>query len=201
MTKPVTVVIPTMERRAKFLEENCLPSVKANEPKQISVLGGERPANVKRNEGARNATEPYLFFCDDDVVLMPDCLEKYLAALEVDPKAAFAYGGFKHVVYEGISFPLSSSVQLPGAWDPNRLKARNYISMMSLIRKDKFPGFDEELRRFEDWDLWLTILEAGGHAVYVNQVLHESHHFDKGLTVTEPELDWFVKVKDKHGFR
>jgi len=35
------------------------------------------------------------------------------------------------------------------------------------------PGFDEKLKRFQDWDLWLTMAEAGHHGVWLNQFLYK----------------------------
>jgi len=35
-----------------------------------------------------------------------------------------------------------------------------------LIRSDDFPCFDENIRRLQDWDLWLTMLEKGNIGTY-----------------------------------
>jgi len=32
---------------------------------------------------------------------------------------------------------------------------------MSLIRTKDFCGFDENIKRLQDWDVWLTMLEQG----------------------------------------
>jgi len=47
-----------------------------------------------------------------------------------------------------------------------------YIHTTSLIKKDYFPGFDENIKRFQDWDLWLTMLQSGHTGYFINQILN-----------------------------
>lgn len=51
-------------------------------------------------------------------------------------------------------------------FDREELKKHNYISTMSLIRAEDFSGFDEKIKRLQDWDLWLTMIEQGKTGVY-----------------------------------
>ena len=119
-------------------------------------------AAAARNTGAKVATGDALFFCDADLELKPQLLERLSEALERDPDAAFAYCAFR-----------SSDGHLFGSrdFDPVEIRKNNYISTMSLIRRRPFPGFDESLPRFQDWDLWLTIIERGGRGVRVPETL------------------------------
>ena len=56
-------------------------------------------------------------------------------------------------------------------FNPDKLRKENYIMTASLIRRNDFPYFDKELKRFQDWDLWLTMLEHGHIGVWVPAVL------------------------------
>lgn len=114
-----------------------------------------------RNRGFHASTGELVMFCDADAVLRSDALAKMAAALDVHPEAAYAYASF---MFGWKKFPL-------GPFDPVRLKKHNYIHTGSLIRREKFPGFDETLKRFQDWDLWLTMLERGAIGVWVPEVL------------------------------
>lgn len=114
-----------------------------------------------RNRGFLESTGDLVMFCDADAVLRPDTLEKMAAALEQHPEAAYAYASFK---FGWKTFPL-------GEFDPTRLRKNNYIHTGSLIRRERFPGFDETLKRFQDWDLWLTMLERGDVGIWVPEVL------------------------------
>lgn len=118
-------------------------------------------AAAARNAGARLAIGDALFFCDADLLLYPELLARLAAALEVDPGAAFAYSSF---VWHGKTFAARP-------FDAEELRRNNFISTMSLLRREAFPGFDESLPRFQDWDLWLTVVENGGRGVAMPEVL------------------------------
>ena len=50
-----------------------------------------------------------------------------------------------------------------------------YIHTTSLIRKKDFPGFDENIKRLQDWDLWLTMLEQGKRGIWIPKYLFTVH--------------------------
>lgn len=118
-------------------------------------------ANAARNNGFDHAKGGYVIFCDADVIMRSDMLQKMLAALQTHPQAAFAYSAFRFGWKTFSSFPFSVE----------RLRKMNYITTTSLIRREDFPRFDEALRRFQDWDLWLTIVKRGREGVFVNEEL------------------------------
>ena len=106
-----------------------------------------------------------VFFCDADVILRADCLEMMTAALAAHPEAAYVYSDYN-----------LGCKKMPGRiFDGAALKKINYISTMSLIRREDFVGFDESLKRFQDWDLWLTLLEKGKIGVYIPESLFCAH--------------------------
>jgi len=57
--------------------------------------------------------------------------------------------------------------------DNDRLKKMNYIHTTALIKRSAFPkeGFDLSLKKFQDWDLWLTMLEAGHSGMWIDEFL------------------------------
>lgn len=118
-------------------------------------------APAARNRGAKEAKGEYIIFCDADIEMKPDCLEKMLHILEVHPKAAYTYSSFK--------FGWKAFDKLP--FDPERLRKMPYIHTTSLIRRECFPGWDERVRRLQDWDLWLTMLEKGHEGYWIPKIL------------------------------
>lgn len=120
-----------------------------------------RGGPAARNRGFAASTGEAVLFCDADVILKPEALEKMRRALEERPEAAFAYSSFKFGWKKFRLWP----------FDAARLKKMNYIHTTSLIRREHFPGFDESLRRFQDWDLWLTVVERGGSGVWIPETL------------------------------
>ena len=144
-----------------------------------------------RNVGASSAKGEYLIFVDADAKLLPDALKKFLAALEAESRAAFTYSSF----YFG--WKKFDNLE----WSGERLRKNNFIHTTSLIRKDKFPGFDESLQRFQDWDLWLRIVKEGGYGVWIPEALFKiaprsSGGISKWLPKFAYKLPWFKAVKE-----
>lgn len=115
-----------------------------------------------RNVGFENSVGELVIFCDSDIIMKPDCLEKMAAALENDHEAAFAYCSFRFGWKKFRLYPFTIE----------RLRRMPFITTTSLIRREYFPGFDESLKKFQDWDLWLTIWEKYGRGgVWIDEVL------------------------------
>lgn len=115
----------------------------------------------RRNEGIAAASGEYIIVCDADIVMRPDCLEKMLHALKQNPGCSYVYSSFIWVWKKFKSFP----------FDAHRLRAMNYINTASLVRKEHHPGFDPALHKFQDWDVWLTLLEQGRRGCYIPECL------------------------------
>ncbi len=118
-------------------------------------------ANPARNRGLQEATGEFVIFCDADVIMKPQMLERMFQALLDHPEASYAYAsfwfGWKH--FTGQPF------------DGERLRQTNFIHTSSLIRRQDFPGFDNAIKRLQDWDVWLTMLEQGKRGVLVPETL------------------------------
>jgi hypothetical protein len=198
MTLPVSVVIPHRKSRSSWFTQNCLPSVRANDPAELLVEDSEGGACEKRNAGAARATQRYLMFVDDDSVLLPGALRTMLDALETDPGASFAYSDTKMVLYPGVPYPNPAGVRRAQPWNVESLKRGNYVETMSLMRRDVFPGFDPEVKRFQDWDLWLTLAASGHRGTYIPKVLFELHHFDVGISASVPFDASLARIRGKH---
>lgn len=142
-----------------------------------------RGAPAARNEGFKRTTSPFVIFLDADALLRSDALELFAKALEMDPKASFAYSNFEwgaRRLFRGMPFDL---------WE---LKLRNYIHTSSLIRREDFPGFDEKLWKFQDWDLWLTMAERGKHGVWVNKCLYHIVPRNEGISIWLPRFFYWI---------
>ena len=155
-------------------------------------------AQVARNRGWQELAQStihdtrytrYTIFCDADIVLQKDCIEKMVSALEKHPEASYAYTSFK---FGWKIFKLWS-------FDAERLQKMPYIHTTSLIRysalkdllsddiiylrsqindvqtaRDIVRGpFDQSIKRLQDWDLWLTMLGQGHTGVWVPEILFQ----------------------------
>jgi len=117
-----------------------------------------------RNFGFAQATGEYVLFCDADIIMRSDMLEKLNYTLDNHPQAAYVYSSF---IFGWKLFRLWE-------FDPARLKTMPYIHTTALLKREYFPGWDENLKKFQDWDLWLTLLEKGQIGVWLPEVLFKA---------------------------
>ena len=120
-------------------------------------------APAARNKGWQESRGDYLFFCDADATLHPQALEIMLNALESNTEASYAYS----------SFMWGKKLFKLGEFDPEKLRQQPCIHTMALIRRSDFPagGWDINIKKFQDWDLWLTMLDNGKSGIWIPQVL------------------------------
>jgi glycosyltransferase involved in cell wall biosynthesis len=129
---------------------------------------------IARNNGAKMASSDYLFFLDADDRLRPTYVAKLLSAMASarQSEVAVAYCDFDY-------FGTDTGRVRACSWNAKKLLYRNYIIGAALMTKQAFDavgGYSLELNQkvsFEDWDLWLSMLEAGYKGVYVPESLFE----------------------------
>lgn len=202
MTLPVSIVVPHKKSRKWFFDRFSLPSIESNEPAQIIIEDQEGPAPEKRNLGASRATQPFLLFVDDDTVLGKDCLTTMFKALNHTPSVGYSYSDHVILVWPGVDHPgLPVQTIQSKPFDDGELKRANFADTTSLMRKEVFPGFDETLHRFQDWDVWLTMLGKGVRGVYLPGILFCKFHVDQGITASFPMDIAMWMIRKKHGLQ
>ena len=194
---PVSVVVPTIKRREKFLNEKCIPSILANGNVELIVVNGEGIGSLKRNIGLAKATRTYVLFVDDDCILRPQCVERMLGEIQkVGP--SFVYSDYERIVLPGVQSRAPAGRFSAGPFNVKRLKKSNYINTVSLIRRDICPRWDEKLLRFQDWDFWLTVVLAGGVGGYIPEVLYELWQIDVSVTNVVKANPYIEMITFKH---
>jgi glycosyltransferase involved in cell wall biosynthesis len=129
---------------------------------EFKVISQEnRGASVARNRGFLDSKGEYLLFLDADIRLRSNMFYKMKSVLDNKEDCSYVYSSFKFGFKRFKLYPFSA----------RRLRKMPYIHTSSLIRREHFPGFNETLAKFQDWDLWLQMLEKGYKGVWIPKVL------------------------------
>lgn len=209
MKLPVSVVVPHKISRNQFFLQYCLPSIKANNPAQVIVKvndGSRRTGAPYRNEGAKEASQKFIFFCDDDLILASDCIRKLLKRLlSIRRKNGLVKVGY--VYCDSITIRLEGGhrfgdrdVELVRMrdWTPGAARTGTVAPSMILIYRELFSGFDESLSQLDDWDLTWTLEKKGIAGLRVPEVLYHAFYFDQGVTDPSTVHDAIRQVQRKH---
>jgi glycosyltransferase involved in cell wall biosynthesis len=123
-----------------------------------------RGESAARNTGIQNSSAPYIAFLDDDDEWLPDKLKLQVERMDGGPAklGVVRTSCFRVRESDGKTIrilPIAESGDLR-----YRLKRRNCGGMptVALVRRECFEKvglFDESLRAFNDYDLWLRIAE------------------------------------------
>ena len=145
-----------------------------------------------RNMGAKTSRGDYLLFSDADLVFKSNALILMHRTLQNNLNASYAYSNFTSslITFKGMPFNATA------------LKDNNYIHTTSLMRRQDFPGFDESLNKFQDWDLWLTMLDKGRIGVFIPKILFHACVSRRGISRWRPRTWYYFwsKIYDKFGF-
>ena len=162
--RPLEIIIVNDGSTDNFSEiEEKITSFSSENFKIQITTQPHRGAPAARNYGFRLSQGKYILFWDADTMGHTDMIQKMYQVLSEHPEVGYAYSQF----YFGGKLFSSRP------FEAEYLKKENFIITMSLLRRDLFPGFDESLRRFQDWDLWLTLLGQGVTGIFIPEVLFE----------------------------
>jgi len=154
----------------------------------VSIEKHEKGACWARNKGFRKSKGDFILFSDNDIEWEPTALEVLYLCLKFNTEKAYSYGSY---LEDGVLIGNQE-------WDSFLLTKTNYINTMSLIRRECFPGFDEKIKRLQDWDLWLTMLAKGHTGIFCNQKIF-STKVRNGITYNSiPFQEAYLILKNKH---
>jgi len=209
----VSVVIPTrgrwrllertlggvLRQRGVELEVVIVDDGSSDETaERLAALGDRRVRPIRqevsrhvaatRNAGIAAARGEWISFLDDDDLWAPDKLRAQLGAARAR-KADFAW--CSGLVVDAQCSILEAwpardpdeilGLLLRGNWMP--AGASNVIARGDLVRA--LGGFDEELRHFADWDLWIRLAAAGRGAACPDPLVAYMRH-SRNMILADP---------------
>ena len=140
--------------------------------------------SITRNTAISFSESEYCFMLDADNLLYPRCVEKHLEALSSRPDADAAYSLLE--VFEG-------NINLIGAgvFSVETLRRGNFIDAMALFRRAvliALNGYRNIPHGWEDYDLWLRLLEEKSLALHIPNVLGRYRQHDNSMLRTQTNV-------------
>lgn len=176
----ISVIIPSREGEEIQSMETLKSQTYKNIEIKIEYDKNKEGASVMRNRGAKKAKGKFLFFCDNDLTLSPNCISDLYLTLTSSKNASWAFGKF---YVDGNLYNENKDVIVPhNKYSMEWLEYFCFISTMSLIRSDANPVFDENIKRFNDWDLWLSLCRAEKKPVFCDRILFSTRTGKNGIS-------------------
>ena len=154
-------------------------------------------ASVVRNRGIEKSKGEFLFFCDNDLELSYSCISDLYLCLKGNPDADWSFGKF---YIDGKIFNENKTSLIPEKGTADWISYFEGMSTMSLVRADIKPKFDESMKKYNDWDLWLTLNAKGYKPVFCDTVLFSTKNRKGGISYPnlERQIEWSNKLYAKH---
>lgn len=141
---------------------------------------------IPRNNGIMKALGDFILPLDADDVIARGYLKGCLEIIKKRPEVNLIYADSIHVhTDKNVRHP-------PGVFAPGRINKANQIVIASVYSKilwEKTGGYKENVRGYEDWDLWLNMSINGAVPAYYNGV---------GLIYNAKDSGLFGDAKSKH---
>ena len=173
------------------------------------VKNGER--SRARNIGIQMSQGKYIAFLDSDDWFMPHKLAFQVAAMEANPEAGLALGGWIVINDEGQEVLRSH----PWQWIESQPSLEQWLFSATatlhsvLVRKtwlERVGGFDPELNMAEDIELWMRLSLAGCATIWTEDyvaayVIHDSNSLRDWVNVKRGRMKFLNKIFQNPQFR
>jgi glycosyltransferase involved in cell wall biosynthesis len=136
--------------------------------------------SAARNCGIRYSTGDFLSFLDSDDLFLPDKLQLLVDLMQTDPEIGLAAG--QAIPFDELGEHPEKLYATPLPLDSAQLLLSNPLHVGSILLRRTWQQevglFDESLRSYEDWDMWLRLVRAGCPTGWIAQPVsyYRFHH-------------------------
>lgn len=149
--------------------------------KNIKILNQENLGpSTARNNGIKISSGEFILPLDSDDTIAPEYIQTCVNILKRDKKISPVYCDTNHIGE-------MTGIQKRDEWSLDRLKKGPFIVNCSMFHKDAFEicgGYDEELKGWEDYDLWIRMGLSGFIGKRIPKPLFNYFHHEKDGTVS-----------------
>ncbi len=141
------------------------------DPRVRYVYQDNAGLSAARNTGIRHAKGAFLSFLDSDDLFLPEKLALLLAKFDAEPELGFVAG--QAILIDENDHRIGEIFDKRLPKDSTQLLLGNPLHVGSvMVRREwqtRVGFFDETLRSYEDWDMWLRLAKAGCRMGWVDR--------------------------------
>jgi len=147
----------------------------------IKIINQENKGpSAARNRGIQESKGDYILYLDADDMIKPEYIESCLRILKKNPNVSPVYCDTHHIgQIQGVE-------QRP-EWSLERLIQGPFIVNCSMFHREAFnkcEGYDETMKGWEDYDLWIRMAKNGYVGKRIPKALFSYFHHEKDGTVS-----------------
>jgi glycosyltransferase involved in cell wall biosynthesis len=167
--------------------------VKKDSRVKIFKLANNSGSGVARNNSIRNASGRFIAFCDSDDQWKPNKLEKQIEFM-ISNDLDLSYSNYEIVSELGEKIGVIVS---PHEVDYKKMLRNNYIGCLTAIYDTNRLGkvYMPEIRKRQDWALWLKILKKTPFAMNIQESLAVYRQRNKSISSNKIDLikfNWHI---------
>lgn len=159
---------------------------KQDERIKIFRLEKNSGPGVARNNSIKNASGRYIAFCDSDDQWKPDKLEKQIKFM-LENDVALSFSSYDVIDEEGNQI---GEVKAPEKVTYKKMLRNNYIGCLTAIYDTKKINkmYMPEIRKRQDWALWLNILKKIPFSLSIQENLAVYRDHSKSISSNKIDL-------------
>ncbi len=142
-------------------------------------------AGAARNNSIKHASGRYIAFCDSDDQWTPDKLEKQIQFIQ-ENNLALSYSSYRVIDEDGKE---QGEVSAPQKVTYRTMLKNNYIGCLTAMYDTHKVGkvYMPEIRKRQDWALWLSILKKVPYALGIQENL--AIYRDRSKSISSNKID------------